>query len=125
MFEHYEDSLCNNKIILKSQQRFRSDHHKLFTEEVNKITLSSNNDKRIQTFGKITTYPYGASVVNVRKNEMINVCNVKETLGKINEEYEGELYVTCSIFLNYMKKKCTTEMKKHVRLPKRNVVRYK
>ena len=33
--------------ILKSQQRFRSEKYNVFTEEVNKITLSTNNDKRI------------------------------------------------------------------------------
>ena len=59
MFEHYKDFLFDNKNILKSQQRFRSDHHEVYTEEVNKIALSSNNDKRIQTSDKTTTYPYG------------------------------------------------------------------
>ena len=34
MFENYTDCLFNNKIILKSQQRFKSDHHKLYTEEL-------------------------------------------------------------------------------------------
>ena len=37
MFENYRDSLFNNKIILKSQKRFKSDYHKVYTEEVNKI----------------------------------------------------------------------------------------
>ena len=45
----------NNKIILKSQQRFESDHHNVHTEEINKIALSSNNDKRLQTSDKFTT----------------------------------------------------------------------
>ena len=31
----------------------------MYTEEVNKIALSSDDDKRIQTFDKVTTYPYG------------------------------------------------------------------
>ena len=31
----------------------------MYTEEVNKIALSSNDDKRLQTSDKITTYPYG------------------------------------------------------------------
>ena len=56
MFENYKDSLFNNKIILKSQQRFKSDHHRVYTEEVNKIGQSSNDDKRMQTFDKVTTY---------------------------------------------------------------------
>ena len=43
MFEHYKDCLFNNKTIIKSQQGFRSDNH-AYTEEVNKIALSSNDD---------------------------------------------------------------------------------
>ena len=43
----------------------------MYTEEVNKIALSSNDDKRIQTFDKVTTYPYGANAFMVRKNEML------------------------------------------------------
>ena len=71
MFENYKDSLFNDKIILRSQQRFRSDHHRVYTEEVNKIALSSNDDKRIQTFDKVTTYPYGTNAFMVCKNEML------------------------------------------------------
>ena len=48
--KNYKDSLLNNEIVTKSQYRFRSDHHKVYTEDVNKIALSSNDDKRIQTF---------------------------------------------------------------------------
>ena len=59
MFENYTDPLFNDKIILKSQQRFKSDHHKVYTQEVNKTVLSSNDDKRLQAFDKINTYPYG------------------------------------------------------------------
>ena len=71
MFKNYRDSLFNNKIILKSQQRFKSDHHKVYTEEVNKIALSSNDDKRLQTFDGITTYPYGANAFKVCESEMM------------------------------------------------------
>ena len=69
MFENYKDSLFNDKIILKSQQRFRSDHHRVYTEEVNKIAVSSNDDKRLQTFDKVTTYLYGTPAVKVSENE--------------------------------------------------------
>ena len=37
----------NNKLILKTQQRFKSERLNVFTEEINKIALSSNNDKRM------------------------------------------------------------------------------
>ena len=55
MFENYKDSLFNNQIIVKPQQRFKRDHHKVDTEEVNKIELSSNDDNKFLTFHKITT----------------------------------------------------------------------
>ena len=71
LFNNYLGSLFKNKVLYRSQQRFRSDHHKVYTEEVYKIALSSNNDKRIQTFDKVTTYPYGTNVFKVCKNEML------------------------------------------------------
>ena len=71
MFENYKGSLFNDKIILRSQHRFRSDHHNVYTEEVNKKAFSSNDDKSIQTFDKVTTYPYGTNVFAVCKNEML------------------------------------------------------
>ena len=69
-FENYRESLFNDKIILKSQQRFKSDHHRVYTEEVNKIALSCNDDKRLQTYDKITTYQYGTNVFKVCESEM-------------------------------------------------------
>ena len=65
MFENYTDCLFDNKIILKSQQRFKSDHHNVYTEQINQITLSSNDDKRLKTFDKIITYPYGTNEFKV------------------------------------------------------------
>ena len=71
MFQNYKNSLLYNKIILKSQQRFKSDYHNLYTEEVNKIVQSSNDDKRLQTFDKITTYPHGANAFKVCENKIL------------------------------------------------------
>ena len=73
MFENYKDCLFNDKIILKSQQRFKSYNHDVYTEEVNKIALSSNDDKRLQTFDRITTYPYGTNAFKVCESEMLEV----------------------------------------------------
>ena len=47
MFQNYVDALFNDEVIIRSQQRFTSDHQRSYTEEVNKIALSSNDDKRI------------------------------------------------------------------------------
>ena len=71
LFNNYLDSLFKNKVLHRSQQRYRSDDHKVYTEEVNKIALSSNDDKRIQTFDRVTTYPYGINVFKVCENEML------------------------------------------------------
>ena len=55
MFENCTDSLFNDKIIQKLHVRFKSDHHEVYIEEVNKIALSSNDDKRLQTFDGVLT----------------------------------------------------------------------
>ena len=52
-------------------KRFKIDHHKVYTEEVNKIALSSNDDQRIQTFDRVATDPYGTNVFKVCENEML------------------------------------------------------
>ena len=72
MFENYTDCLFNDKTILKSQQRFKSDCHNVYTEQINKIALSSNDDKRLQAFDKITTYPYGTNAFRVCESEMLS-----------------------------------------------------
>ena len=63
--------MFNDKIILKSHQRFKSDHHNVYTGETNKIALSSNDDKRLQTSDRIKAYPYGTNVFKVYDSEML------------------------------------------------------
>ena len=69
-FNYYKNCLLKNEIILKSQQRFKSEAHCLYTEEINKIALSSNDDKRLQTFDRTTTYPYGTNAFKACESEM-------------------------------------------------------
>ena len=76
MFENYKDSFFNNKTILKSQLRFKSEHHNVYTEEVNKIALNSNDDKRLQTFDRVTTYPYETNAFKVCESEMLSKIQV-------------------------------------------------
>ena len=64
MFENYKDCFFNNKTVYRSQERFKIYYHFMYTEEVNKIVFNSNDDKRLQTFDRFTTYPY-------RTNEMM------------------------------------------------------
>ena len=56
-FNDYKNCLLNNEVILESQQRFKSEAHNVYTEEINKMALSFNDDKRLQTL--IASYPYG------------------------------------------------------------------
>ena len=56
IFQNYKDCLFNNKTVYRSQERFKSYYHVMYTGEVNKIALSRNDDKRLQTFDSITTY---------------------------------------------------------------------
>ena len=69
-FEDYkicvEATQLENKINqlekkLKSQQRFRSKKHDIFTEEVNKILLSASGNKRIQSISSMERHAYGMS----------------------------------------------------------------
>ena len=75
-FNDYKDCLLNNEIILKSQQRFKNEAHNVYTEEVNKISLSSNDDKRLQTYDRIASCPYGTSAGKVYKTEMLSKVNI-------------------------------------------------
>ena len=58
-FNDYKKCLLNHEVILKSQQRFIRNKHDVYTENVNKIALSNDGDKRIGSSDKITSYPYG------------------------------------------------------------------
>ena len=58
-FDDYKNCLLKDKVLLKSQQRFISKKHDVYTENINKIALSNNDDKRIVSSDKIMSYPYG------------------------------------------------------------------
>ena len=72
MFKNYKDCQFSNEIILKSQQRFKSDYHNICTEQINKIVLSSNDDKRLQIFDETITYPYEINAFKVCENQMLS-----------------------------------------------------
>ena len=55
----YKNCLLKDKVMLKSQQRFISKKNDVYTENINKTALSNNDDKRIVSSDKITSYPYG------------------------------------------------------------------
>ena len=58
-FNDYKKCLLDDEVILKSEQRFISKKHDVYTENINKIALSNNDGKRIVSSNKISSYPYG------------------------------------------------------------------
>ena len=63
-FNDYEKCLFSDEVILKSQQRFISKKHDVYTKNINKIALINNDDKRIVSSNKISSYPYGYVLKN-------------------------------------------------------------
>ena len=74
--EDQKGFIKNNKLILRTQQRFKSKTHNGFIEEMNKIALSSNDDKRMQSIDSIETYAYGMNKNLVCKKEEIKCNNI-------------------------------------------------
>ena len=72
LFQNFKNCWSNNKKVYRSQQRFKSYNHHVYTEEVNKVVLSNNDDKRIQTSNGIETYPYGTNTFKVCESQMLN-----------------------------------------------------
>ena len=86
MVENYIDCSFNDKIILQPQQRFKSDCHNIYAEQINKIALSGNDDKRLQTFDRITIFPHGTNAFKMCESEMMIVKNL------FVENYENFLF---------------------------------
>ena len=63
-FEDYKKCLFGNGKVLRSQQRFKSENHVVYTECINKVALSFDDDKRIVNQDGITSYPYGYILKN-------------------------------------------------------------
>ena len=71
-FNDYKKCLLNVEVIFKSQTRFISKKDDLYTENINKIALSNNDDKRIVSSDKITSYPYRYKGNKCWSNNKIN-----------------------------------------------------
>ena len=73
MLQNFKNCLFNNETVYRSQERFKSYNHDVYTEEVNKIALNNKDDNRLQTFDRIRTYPYGTNAFKVCENDMLIV----------------------------------------------------
>ena len=69
--KNQKEFIKNNKSILKIQQKFKSEKHSVFTGEIEKIALSSNDNKRMQSIDLIETYAYETSKNVVSDEEEI------------------------------------------------------
>ena len=56
-----KEFIKSTKTIRKTQQRFKNERHTVLTAEINRITSSLNDHKRIQSINSIETYAYGIS----------------------------------------------------------------
>ena len=69
--------------MLKTQQRFKCERHILFTEEINKIALSSNDVTRMQWIFSIETYAYGTNKGLVTQKEEAKYKNMTKQCKKM------------------------------------------
>lgn len=66
--ENHKDFIINKRLILRLQQRLKSERHKIFTKK-NKIAESSNDDKTIQSIYSIEPYAYGTKKDVIHQKE--------------------------------------------------------
>ena len=66
----------NNSLMLKSQQKFRSEKHNIFTEKLHKTALSFNDSKGIKSIDSAETYTYRTKEEIIQRKEESNCDNV-------------------------------------------------
>ena len=64
-FDNYKNCLFNNEVVKWMQYRIKSTPSSIDTVQINKIALKNNDDKRLQSFNGITTFPYGTNAFKV------------------------------------------------------------
>ena len=80
--ERIIEFIKNSKSILKIQQRFKNERLNVFTEKINKIALSSSDDKRMQSLDSLESYTYERSKGLVSDEEKIKYNNITERYKK-------------------------------------------
>ena len=73
----YKELIKNNKLLLKTQQKFKSERHNVFTEKIIEIALSWNDEERMRSIDSIKTCnEKGTSKDLVCKKEEIKYNNI-------------------------------------------------
>ena len=70
-FNDYKNCLFDNEKVLRSQQRFKSENQIMYTENINKIAVSCNDDKRFAAADGIESYPYGYVLKKNKKKQQV------------------------------------------------------
>ena len=68
-----KEFIKNNKLISKIQQSFKSERHNVSTEEMNKILLHSNDEKRMQSIDFIETCIWNEKYIVSDKKKRLNL----------------------------------------------------
>ena len=76
--DNLKEFIKNNNLILKIWQKSTIERYNVFTKEINKIALISNDDKRMQSIDSIETYAYGTSKDLICKEENIKRNNIRK-----------------------------------------------
>ena len=63
-------------MTLKLQQKFKIERHIVFTEKVNKISLRSNGDTRVQSNDSIEPYAHGTKEDLIQKKDEVKYINI-------------------------------------------------
>ena len=70
-FNDYMNALFGENTIRKEQLRIKSDCHNIYTQRVNQIALRNLDNKRLQAYDKVATYPYGTNPFVVCEQELL------------------------------------------------------
>ena len=71
-FDDYIECYKTREKQYRTQLRFASEKHVMYTQKINKLALNIDDDKRLQDYDNNRTYAHGTSAGVVCKSEMID-----------------------------------------------------
>ena len=78
-----KEFIKNNNLMLETQQRFKSERHNVFTEEINKIALCSNDHKGMRSIDLIERNACGTSKDLICRKEKIKHNDIMKQLKNV------------------------------------------
>lgn len=88
--DDFKECYETSRIQYRTQHRFASEKHVVYTQRINKVALSINDDKRIQDNDRNKIYAYGTSVCIICKEELVKITRNLERVVNwcLNQNYE-------------------------------------